>query len=61
MTAVVDLTRDAEGRLHARLLGVVPGRSGTPYAGWLKVQAEAFVAGIQHAALDPFRGYANAV
>lgn len=36
VTAVVDLTRDAGGRLHARLLDVVPGRSGTAYAGWLK-------------------------
>ena len=61
VTAVVDLTRDADGRLHARLLDVVPGRSGTAYAGWLKAQAEEFVAGIEHAALDPFRGYANAI
>jgi transposase len=61
VTAVVDLTRDAEGRLHARLLDVVPGRSGTAYAGWLKAQAAEFVAGIEHAALDPFRGYANAI
>ena len=61
VTAVVDLTRDADGRLHARLLDVVPGRSGTAYAGWLKAQAAEFVAGIEHAALDPFRGYANAI
>jgi len=61
VTAVVDLTRDAEGRLHARLLDVVPGRSGTAYAGWLRQQAEQFLAGIEHAALDPFRGYANAI
>jgi transposase len=61
VTAVVDLTRDADGRLHARLLDVVPGRSGTAYAGWLKQQAEQCVAGIEHAALDPFRGYANAI
>jgi transposase len=61
VTAMVDLTRDADGRLHARLLDVVPGRSGTAYANWLKAQAEVFVAGIEHAALDPFRGYANAI
>ncbi len=59
--AMVDLTRDADGRLHARLLDVVPGRSGTAYADWLKSQAEDFLAGIEHAALDPFRGYANAI
>jgi transposase len=61
VTAVVDLTRDADGRLHARLLDIVPGRSGTAYAGWLKQQAQQFLAGIEHAALDPFRGYANAI
>jgi len=61
VTAMVDLTRDTDGRLHARLLDVVPGRSGTAYADWLKAQTEVFVAGIEHAALDPFRGYANAI
>jgi transposase len=40
---------------------VVPGRSGTAYAGWLKGQLPDFLAGIEHAALDPFRGYANAI
>lgn len=58
---MVDLTRDEHGRLHARLLDVVPGRSGTAYAGWLKAQQPGFVAGVEHAALDPFRGYANAI
>ena len=58
---MVDLTRDSRGVLHARLLDVVPGRSGTAYATWLKAQPEAFTAGIKHAALDPFRGYANAL
>jgi transposase len=61
VTAMVDLTRDEQGRLHARLIDVVPGRSGTAYAGWLKDQLPEFVAGIEHAALDPFRGYANAI
>ncbi|MGA4669584.1 ISL3 family transposase [Propionibacteriaceae bacterium Y1923] len=61
MTSMVDLTRDANGHLHARLLDVVPGRSGTAYAGWLKTQEASFVAGVEHAALDPFRGYANAI
>jgi len=39
----------------------VPGRSGTVYAGWLTGQPAEFLAGIEHAALDPFRGYANAI
>lgn len=37
------------------------GRSGTAYAAWLEQQSREFVAGIEHAALDPFRGYANAI
>ena len=61
VTGMVDLTRDAHGRLHARLLDVVPGRTGTAYAGWLKQQSNTFTAGIKHASLDPFRGYANAI
>jgi transposase len=61
VTSMVDLTRDQHGCLHARLLDVVPGRSGTAYAGWLKQQSEQFVAGVEQAALDPFRGYANAI
>jgi transposase len=61
VTAMVDLTRDEHGNLHARLLDVVEGRSGTVYAGWLTAQGEAFTAGVEHAALDPFRGYANAL
>ena len=61
MTGIVDLTRDDEGNLHARLLDVVPGRSGTVYAGWLKDQDRGFIAGIEQASLDPFRGYANAI
>jgi len=61
VTGMVDLTRNAHGQLHARLLDVVPGRSGTAYAGWLKDQSNTFTAGIKHASLDPFRGYANAI
>lgn len=61
VTGMVDLTRDANGQLHARLLDVVPGRTGTAYAGWLNKQANTFTAGIKHASLDPFRGYANAI
>jgi len=61
VTGMVDLTRDADGRLHARLLDVVPGRSGTVYAGWLGRQTKDFLDAVEHAALDPFRGYANAI
>jgi transposase len=61
VTGMVDLTRDADGRLHARLLDVRPGRSGTVYAGWLGEQTKDFIDAIEHAALDPFRGYANAI
>jgi transposase len=61
VTAMVDLTRDEHGVLHARLLDVVPGRSGTAYAAWLQTQPEEFTAGVTEASLDPFRGYANAL
>ncbi|MGH3966992.1 MAG: transposase, partial [Mycobacterium sp.] len=61
VTSMVDLTRDADGRLHARLLDVRPGRSGTVYAGWLGEQTKEFLDAVEHAALDPFRGYANAI
>ena len=61
VTSIVDLTRDAHGQMRAKLLDVVPGRSGAAYAGWLAGQPADFIAGIQHAALDPFRGYANAI
>jgi len=61
VTGMVDLTRDTYRQLHARLLDVVPGRTGTAYAGWLKQQPDTFTAGIKHASLDPFRGYANAI
>jgi len=54
VTGMVDLTRDQHGTLHARLLDVVPGRSGTAYADWLKEQPGEFTAGIEHASLDPF-------
>jgi len=61
VTSMVDLTRDEHGCLHARLLDVVPGRSGTAYATWLKDRPPEFTAGVEQAALDPFRGYANAL
>jgi transposase len=61
LTGMVDLTRDQHGRVHARLLDLVPGRSGTVYADWLKERGEDFRAHVQVATLDPFRGYKNAI
>jgi transposase len=58
---MVDLTRDQDGCLHARLLDAVVGRSGTAYKTWLKNQRDGFTATVEQAALDPFRGYANAI
>ena len=37
---MVDLTRDKDGRTRARLLDLVPGRSGTVYKDWLKARGE---------------------
>lgn len=61
VTSMVDLTRDDRGRVRARLLDVVPGRSGTAYAAWLRQAPDGFAPAVEHAALDPFRGYANAI
>ncbi len=48
---MVDLSRDSSGRTRARLLDLVPGRSGAAYADWLKARNEAFRAGIGVATL----------
>jgi transposase len=61
LTGMVDLSRDSKGRTRARLLDLVPGRSGAAYADWLKARNEAFRAGITVATLDPFHGYKNAL
>ena len=54
VTSIVDLTRDAHGHVHARLLDVTPGRLGPVYATWIRQQTREFIDGITHAALDPF-------
>ena len=59
-TGIVDLTR-RNGKPHARLLDLLPGRSGKVYADWLRSRGNAFTAGIGTATLDPFRGYGNAI
>lgn len=61
VTVMVDLTRDENGCLHARLLDAVEGRSGTVYADWLTGEGLDVKVTVEHAALDPFRGYANAI
>ncbi len=62
---MVDLTRtpDSEGkqRVRARLLDLVPGRSGAAYTQWLQARNAAFREGILIATLDPFHGYKNAI
>jgi transposase len=61
LTGMVDLTRDQDGRTRARLLDLVPGRSGNAYADWLTERGEAFRRRVQVATLDPFHGYKNAI
>jgi transposase len=61
LTGMVDLTRDQHGRVRARLLDLVPGRSGKAYADWLTARGEAFRERVQVATLDPFHGYKNAI
>jgi transposase len=59
LTGMVDLTRHDTN--PARLLDLVPGRSGKAYADWLSGRGDTFTAGVRTATLDPFRGYSNAI
>ncbi|MFC5318251.1 ISL3 family transposase [Brachybacterium alimentarium] len=59
LTGMVDLTRGTHPT--ARLLDLVPGRSGTVYRDWLDERGERFREGIEIATLDPFQGYKNAI
>jgi transposase len=61
LTGMVDLSRDQVGRTRARLLDLVPGRSGKAYADWLNDRGDAFRRRVQVATLDPFHGYKNAI
>ena len=61
LTGMVDLTRDQAGRTRARLLDLVPGRSGKAYADWLDARGDAFRKRVRVATLDPFHGYKNAI
>nr|WP_108717756.1 ISL3 family transposase [Miniimonas sp. S16] len=61
LTGMVDLTRDEQGRVHARLLDLVPGRSKKACTDWLTARGDAFRKNIAVAALDPFGGYKAAI
>lgn len=61
LTGMVDLTPDGDGRPRARLLDLVPGRSGKVYSDWLAERGQEFRDGVVVATLDPFHGYKNAI
>lgn len=61
LTGMVDLTPDQHGQVHARLLDLQPGRSGSDYRDWLRARGQAFRDGVEVATLDPFHGYKNAI
>lgn len=62
LTGMVDLTPDPEtGKPKARLLDLVPGRSGKAYSDWLEERGPGFRGGVEVATLDPFHGYKNAI
>ena len=49
-------TTRGEDHPTARLLDLVPGRSGTVYKNWLEERGEDFRAGVRIATLNPFQG-----
>ena len=59
LTGMVGLTRGPHPT--ARLLDLVPGRSGKAYRDWLDARGEAFRKRVEIATLDPFQGYKNAI
>jgi transposase len=59
ITGIVDLTRRAGG--SARLLDVVEDRSASALVSWMNQREPDWRAGIEVAALDPYRGYASAL
>ena len=58
---MVDLTPDTQGRTRARLLDLVPGRSGKAYSDWLEDRGKDFRQDVKVATLDPLHGYKNAI
>jgi transposase len=63
LTGMVDHTRQTsgEGKVKARLIDPVPGRSGAACKAWLQARDAAFRDGIKIATLEPFHGYKNAI
>ena len=57
----MDLTPDQHGKVRARLLDLVPGRSGEAYKTWLQARGDTFRSNVKVATLDPFHGYKNAI
>jgi transposase len=54
VTGLVDLRR-------SRLLDVVDGRAGSAVTGWLSERNDTWLAAVERVALDPYRGYYNAL
>jgi transposase len=54
VTGLVDLGR-------SRLLDVVDGRAGSAVTGWLADRDDAWLSAVERVALDPYRGYYNAL
>lgn len=61
LTGMVDLTPGPGGEPRARLLDLVPGRSGKAYGDWLQQRGDAFRGRVREATLDPFHGYKKAI
>ena len=56
LTGMVDLTRDQDGRTRARLLDLVPGRSGAVYGAWLTDRGRSSAAGCRSPPWTPSTG-----
>lgn len=61
LTGMVDLTPGPDGKPKARLLDLIPGRSGKAYGDWLEERGPASRGKVKEATLDPFHGYKNAI
>ena len=56
VSSLASWTTRGEDHPMARLLDLVPGRSGTVHKNWLEERGEQFRSGIQIATVDPFQG-----
>ena len=54
VTDLIDLNR-------SRLLDIVPGRAGSAVTDWLEQRDELWISAVEKVALDPHRGYFNAL